>query len=211
VQALYATAVDHYVDVDSRIEAVGAICSISGDKSTDALLEISLHPGVEVNVRVRAIQGLKDRWSPEIATRLAVLLQPHNSIVLRNEVSTAIREHSCPTMCIRFVLHYLERIWRGERGLEDRFPDPEPTQQRLEAETLDSLYGLLLKNKLATLRILTDIYGLGTTNPSPFALLVIEKTALKEACSELIRPFELASPDDPRRHEIENAFGRVCR
>jgi hypothetical protein len=114
-------------------------------------------------------------------------------------------------MCVRFVLHYLERIWRGERGIEDRFPDAEPTQQLLEGDILDMLYESLNQNKLSTLGVLTDIYGLGTINPSPFTLFLIEKIRLKEACAELTRPFELASPQDPRRPEVTRVAAKVCK
>jgi hypothetical protein len=109
----------------------------------------------------------------------------------RKAAAAALRNLSCNRECIASVLHYLERIWRGEPNFEDRWvlaPGNEPVLANCRAGqqgVYDDLYSILRREKKETFTTLVNVYGLGSVVASPFALDLLPRLDLHEACPYL--------------------------
>ena len=99
----------------------------------------------------------------------------------------------CSDECIRSILHYLERISNGEPNEEDRTIFPPGSEswkadQDKEEQTLyNDLQDVLKKEREGTLSNLSSIYGLGSDNPSSFALNLVSRTQFQQACPLLLQ------------------------
>ena len=83
--------------------------------------------------------------------------------------------------------------------------------------TRDGLYSVLRREKKDAFKNLESVYGLGTEDPSPFALELLSRLHLKEGCQILLqseRQMAEYPPDsfDAPRHELESSIASLnCR
>jgi hypothetical protein len=194
---LYAEALGYppyYRGSKESQTAVKILAAYRGRHSTAMLIDLAsrqnpLAPGAQTE----AINALRDRKDPEIATALANLLQPHEALSTRQAAATALKGLPCKGDCIRLVLHYLERVMRGEPNEEDRIVFPPGTenlkadQQTSQQVLYDTLYSILEQEKIETLTDLVQVYGLGSEDPSPFALELPPRIQLREGCPYLLQ------------------------
>src|SRR6266436_6111192 len=129
---LYAEAVGYppyYRGSAESQAAVKLLATYRGQRSTSMLLDIALRQNpVAPEAQTEAIKALSKRKNAEIATVFANLLQPHERLGIRQAAATALKDLPCKGDCVRSVLHYLERVWRGEPNEEDRTVFPPGTE-----------------------------------------------------------------------------------
>jgi hypothetical protein len=137
------------------------------------------------NSQLEAIRVLGERGDPEAAERLAGLLRPYQGLAVREAVADSLLKLPCLSECIHSVLDYRERMWRGEPSVESILGAiPKGIdEQRLQLDR--KLDRILLDHERETLAVLVQTYGLGEITVSPFALYLIDRLKLKEACSLL--------------------------
>jgi hypothetical protein len=177
------------------------------------LVSIALDHSSDIDSRVEAVHELGRCGSLRTSNDIADLLQPHVSLIIRSAVANTIQVTGCPEKCVPKILHYLERDWRGETKLESRVKNApfEPPSYAQETQSVaDALAHVLLDRKLETLDVLSQVYGLGSTNPSPFAVHIVAVLKLKEACGALQRPFKLVPPPPSLQEEITRVRIAVC-
>lgn len=216
------------------VEAQAAVRELStyqGTRSTHMLLDLAEGkvPLPWPDVQAEAIRALASRQDPSIPIALANLLQPHVSLRVRGAAAEALGKLPCTAECVGAVLHYLERLWWGEPNSEDGTKPPEnPRIQefyrnakaglaREQDGVYQALYGVLKRENRLTLENLVQIYGLGTAGPSKFALALVARIRLNEACPAVLRSEESASRVSPElfilpREELEaTARSLGCR
>jgi hypothetical protein len=189
---LYAVAIGTQVGSrsDDAREAVRNLADYRGERSTGLLIDIALGHGPIVfpEVRNEAIKALSRRNDRRAMDVIAILLQPHQGLDNRESVAAALEQAPCDIECISSVLHYLERIYRGEPNYEDRLvfakgTDDEKAEMRtMQERVYHSLYLVLQRNETETLTVLSTVYGLGSVDPSTFAFDLASKSQLRGAC-----------------------------
>ena len=137
------------------------------------------------DIQIDAVRFLGERGDSETAQLLATLLSPYEGIAVRAAVADSLLKLPCFAQCVRSVLDYRERIWRGDPSLENMFGVASKEIDEQLTQTDRKLDRLLLNHKRDTLAVLLETYGLGTIAVSPFALQEIEQLKLKEACEFL--------------------------
>jgi hypothetical protein len=178
-----------------------------------------MSPSYEVtaDARIEAINQLKKRDSPAVSAILANLLQPHEELKLRRAAASALTTMSCETACIRSILHYLERIWSGQPNSEDLLVGAAASDEAKavfrsgQAELYDNLYKILNRHAPETVSSLIQLYGLGSTAPSIFALDLISHLRLQQACPYLMQSQTSAKNFPPQfyrfpRQELDSAI-----
>jgi hypothetical protein len=223
MDSLYAEAAGHPQFFRSSTESQAAVKKLAtyrGRRSTAMLLNIALGGSVILEVRVEAMKALGERNDPKVALALADLLQPHEGLNTRQAAAEVLRGLPCKDECIATVVHYLERVWRGEPNHEDRFAwrvssknivaDRKKDQQVLYS----TLYSVLQREKMETLGNLVKVYGIGTTGPSPFALELLSRLGLREACPFLLqsdRELEELAPEfyNAPRRELQTTIASL--
>jgi len=200
-------------DVRSRLFFASAGNRPYGPKqeTKEDLVSIVLDPKAPTQDRIRALETLRKATGQDETLSVASLIQPHVALDLRVAAVEALEDMTCVAPCVRVVLHYAERVWRGERKLEDRFKgdgnsEIEEKQSQLDAKILV----LLARRKTVTGKVLEDVYGLGTASPSLFALHIVDSILLKEACDDLVHPFASMPPDPIIKGELTKVLGHVC-
>jgi len=116
-------------------------------------------------------------------------LQPHEGLANRYAAAQALQTVPCLEDCIGAILHYLERIWAGEFNGEDELPVSENARvalRRKQNQVYDALYAVLKRQPSETIGILIKVYGLDTVDPSKFALDLVARIHLQEACPALL-------------------------
>ena len=196
-QRLYAEAMGYPAYFRSTAESVTAVRKLAafhGRRVTGMLLDIAGRSGeLAGDAGIEAVGALRERKEPEVADALADLLQPHTSLALRQAVASALPDLPCGSVCIRSILHYLERIAQGELNTEDRLTLPAGAEgvaaslKRAQQAAYDGLYSVLKQQKLVTLAVMESVYGLGTAEPSPFALDLVSRLELPDACPLLVQ------------------------
>jgi len=180
--------------------AVRALAEYRGSDVTELLLNIAL--GKEASgqdVRIIAIESLQARGGAPEATALSNLIQPHQALELRRATAKAIEGMPCNDGCVASILHYLERISVGERNDEDLREDLRANLLREmpnaftrhdyaheQKEIYHALENVLRRERSTTLAALVQTYGLASGFPSPFALALVSRVGLTEACSFLV-------------------------
>lgn len=107
-------------------------------------------------------------------------------------VADSLKTLPCKAECIRRILHYLERVSRGEPNEEDRtvfLPSSEVLrgdQVKQQQELYDSLDSVLRRQPTETLAMLAHVYGLGSDDPSAFAFSMVRRLRIHEACAYLL-------------------------
>jgi hypothetical protein len=173
--------------------AVKLLATYRGQRSLSMLLDIALRQNpLAPEAQTEAIKALTRRKDPQIAVTLAGLLQPQEGLDTRKAAAAALQNLPCNRECIASILHYLERIWRGEPNIEDRWvlgPGNEPVLANYRAgqqAVYDNLYSVLRREKKETFTTLVNVYGLGSVVASPFALDLVSRLELHEACPYLV-------------------------
>lgn len=208
--------------------AVRRLAAFQGKRSTAMLLELALglQPWDSGSIpRVIAIDALAERKDPAVAPALARLLQPHVTQPVRKAVSDALQKIQCLDDCMASVLHYLERTSQGEQNAEERrmpsaqfegMTDFESDVRAMltkdETAVYDSLYVVLQRQSKATVRMLVIIHGLGTDTPSKFALNVLSRARLQDACPALQESYHALEKEtyrDRERRDVEATIQAV--
>jgi hypothetical protein len=167
-----------------------------GQKVTSMLLNIALGrtplrwPAIEST----AIDALANRREPRLSESLAMLLQPQQPLPAREAAARALQKLPCDLACVESILHYLERISYGELNYEDRSTFPpglsegiKAGNQRDQEAVYQFLYTALRHERRNTLVVLAQVYGLGTDAPSKFALSLLSRMQLRDACPALLQ------------------------
>jgi hypothetical protein len=202
-------------------DAVRRLATYRGQRSTEYLLALAVQTNVLApDVQTEAIRALRERNDPTIAPALAALLQPHEGLKVRQSAATALQGLPCKGECIVSILHYLERMWRGDLNYEDRWVDSAGADHRnvdLKAEqesVYAALYAVLRRERMETLGGLIKLHGIGTTNPSAFALDLLARLQIQEACPYLLqsdRQLKDLSPEFYKapRQELQSAIASL--
>src|SRR5271169_4558338 len=114
IDALARAALDKKPDV----EAVKRLASYSGQRSSELLLVVASGAPSEPN-RLAALQALVDRKDAVRVSRLSELLLPPESFAVRQALANAIYQTGCTPECVRNILYFQERMWRGDRPAEE--------------------------------------------------------------------------------------------
>ncbi len=171
--------------------------------------------------RVEAAKALRTCGSPDVATKLVWSLRPDDALELRLAIGEALSELPCNDECVAGLLGYLEQ-GPGRPACEERSEIPECGCLRVQADCrkapashLAYLYSVLLRNKEATLACLERHYGLGTEAVSTFALEVVRRLQLREACFLLLGSEEGANCSRefllPRKEILNAVTALKCR
>lgn len=199
INRLYAEAAGYpqvFRGTEESRAAVKELAAYRGQRSKRMLLSIALGkvPFPWPAVQAEAIKALRDRNDPEVSRALAKLLQPHEGLGTREAVALALRDLPCDDESIRSILHYLERVWRGEPNSEDRLIDTTSDKERFtstlkrEQEAVyENLYLVLKRENTKTIVNLVQIYGIGSDGPSLFALDLLSRLGLHEVCPLLLQ------------------------
>jgi hypothetical protein len=126
------------------------------------------------------------------------VLQPSENIDVRQAIAKTLLDDGCPVDCVKAVSHYLERVYNGERNVEDTaqlsFNLDQETRKVVQADfrgrqmlLYTELREILSHEQSATIDVMTRVYGLGTQSPSPFALKILSTIKLPAACQGLLR------------------------
>ena len=229
LNALYDEAAGYralYVGSTSSEMAARKLGEYGGTEPAAMLLKIALGntPHSLVSTRLEAIRALRSRHNDAINSSLASLLAPHVSTSIRLEVAKTLDELPCDENCVRQTLHYLERIWWGDKDCDARFSSPAELielQRRTEATEHDALrnylYDVLRRNRALTVSALRDVYGLGSAAPSAFAVVLSREVAIPGTCNLLLRSqtyFDQVPPErlDGPRAELKASLAALgCR
>lgn len=196
IDALVRAAMDRTPDP----AIVQKLASYRGDHAADMILLVAGAAPTQEN-RIAAIHALVDRKATSLIPRLSEMLVPQESFAVRMEVAQALYQAPCSTECIKNVLYFQERMSNGARPSEDLMSDPPRGLSRPEQQLQSVLDAVLKKNKPALGLVLAKVYGLTTEFPSSFAIQVIERLEIKEACPALVHTY--LSVDDQVKNSPE--------
>lgn len=180
--------------------AVRDLGTYGGQRTTAMLLNIALGrtPFRWPETEREAINALADRKEPRLSEAVAILLQPQQTLPIRQAAAAALEKLPCGADCVRSILHYLERISQGEPNYEDRSTFPPGLDEGVKAddkkeqeELYQRLYAVLRHESQPTLVTLAQVYGLGTDAPSKFALSLLSQMRFRDACPALLQSEQL--------------------
>lgn len=212
---LYAQATGqpgYWTNSSEPDQAVRKLAGFHGERSTQMLLDIALgnnDMAIFSNAQIEAIKALRDRrGEPEIGTELASLLQPHVALGVRQAAAHSLENLPCKRECIDSILYYLERAQRGElrddvllpsNAAVTAFDDQIKADIHKDEEAIATdLYAVLRREKQPTFLAFQDVYGIGSTRPSLFALDLLPRLPFPEACSLLLRSANALAPFPPQ-------------
>src|SRR5271169_2837687 len=204
IDALARAALDKKPDV----EAVKRLASYSGQRASELLLVVVSGAPTQEN-RLAALQALVDRKDAVRVSRLSEMLLPPESLAVRQAVANAIYQTGCSPECVRNILYFEERMWRGDRPSEEIQPNPPPTLSEKEQELQTALDEVLRKNKPALGVVLERAYGLAGSFPSPFATDTVSRLGITEACPLLMRTYLTVHENVKASPEYKNVAASV--
>jgi DNA-binding CsgD family transcriptional regulator len=186
-------------------EVVHQIALTKKNNAVRILVAVAMTPTAASENRDTAIDELSKIGNAEATEGIAELLAPHQYMTIREHAARAIQGSNCSERCIELVLFYLYRLSSGEVALRERLKNKSVQQQILQAQNqvVANLHTTLVRHRAQTLSALAAIYGLGTEEPSQFAIKMVEQLQLTEACDLLLRSEEqqqrltLISNSDP--------------
>ncbi len=204
MDALAHAAVDKKPDPT----AVKRLASYSGQRASELLLVVASGAQTEAN-RLGALQALVDRKDAVRVSRLSELLLPPESFKIRQAMANAIYQTGCSAECVRNILYFEERQWRGDRMSEEIAADPPPGLSEKELELQTALDEILRKNKPALGVMLERSYGLAGSFPSPFATEIVTRLGITEACPLLMRTYLTVHENVKASPEYKNVADAV--
>jgi hypothetical protein len=204
IDALARAAIDKKADVS----AVKKLAGYSGQRASELLLVITSGAPVEAN-RLAALQALVDRKDAARISRLSELLLPPESLAVRQALANAIYQTGCSPECVRNILYFQERMWRGDRPEEETQANPPSGLSEKETELRTALDEILRKNKPVLGIMLERMYGLAGSFPSPFAVEVVTRLGLTEACPLLMRTYLTVHENVKAAPEYKNVVDAV--
>lgn len=209
--AIYRRAIHLQADP----EIVTRLATYKGSTSTALLLRLAHDPDIEPEIRVAAIRALSTRNDEYVSDSVASLFQPHTPLNVREPVAIALANMKCSDICVGAILHYLERQHRGDLDFE--LLEPLSPNLQLELDGRRKNVTQLLRDKLSkepeTFTILTNVYGLGTSAPSPFGIAEADLLPASDTCRLLqqSRSFFVRAPNAARdliKHQLELQMSR---
>src|SRR5271165_66276 len=204
IDALARAALDKKPDV----EAVKRLASYSGQRAGELLLVVASGAPTQEN-RLAALQALVDRKDAARVSRLSELLLPPESFAVRQALANAIYQTGCSPDCVRNILYFEERMWRGDRPAEETEANPPAGLPEKEKELQTALDEILRKNKPALGVMLERVYGLARPFPSPFAVEMVTRLGLAEACPLLMRTYLTVHENVKQSPEYKNVADAV--
>jgi hypothetical protein len=204
IDALARSALDKKADV----AAVKRLASYSGQRASELLLVVASGAPVEKN-RLAALQALVDRKDAGRVSRLSELLVPPESFAVRQALANAIYQTGCSPECVRNILYFEERMWRGDRPSEETQAIPPPGLSEKEKQLQTGLDEILRKNKPALGVMLERVYGLSGSFPSPFATETVTRLGITEACPLLMRTYLTVHENVKASPEYKNVVDAV--
>ena len=166
------------------------------------------------DLQIQAARALKGRNDVQLSAGLAILLQPHQGLPLREAAAEDLQDMYCDHECLRLIMYYLERVWRGELNYEDQWiREPDPSTREDQQKLIQMLLSTLQRESRETTVMLTVIYGLGTLSPAPFALELVRRAGLTISCPFLLKSSErlqklppqyFRAPRDELRESIDS-------
>ncbi len=204
IDALARSALDKKADAT----AVKRLAGYSGQRASELLLVVASGAPVDQN-RLAAIQALVDRKDAGRVSRLSELLVPPESFAVRQGLANAIYQTGCSPECVRNILYFEDRMWRGDRPSEDTAATPPPGLSEKEKELQTALDEILRKNKPALGVMLERVYGLSGSFPSPFATEIVTRLGITEACPLLMRTYLTVHENVKASPEYKNVADAV--
>lgn len=204
IDALARSALDKKADVG----AVKRLAAYSGQRSAESLGAVAAGAQNQQN-RLAALQMLVDRKDAARVSRLSELLLPTENLAMRQALANAIYQTGCSVECVRNVLYFEERMWRGDRPAEEVEATPPKGLSEKEQELQTSLDEILRKNKAALGAVLERTYGLAGPFPSPFAVEIVSRLGITEACPLLMRTYLTVSESVKASPEYKNVADAV--
>jgi len=176
------------MDAKADPAMVSKLASYRGARSAELLLVVATAAPAEQN-RIAAIHALVDRKAAPLVSQLSEMLLPQESLAVRQAVARALYISGCSPECIKNILYFDERMAGGARPSEDVQADPPRTLSLPEQELQSLLDEVLKRNKAALGLVLGKVYGLSTEFPSSFAIQIVERLEVKEACPALVHTY----------------------
>ena len=204
MDALAHAAVDKKPDTT----AVKRLAGYSGQRAGELLLVVASGAQTQEN-RLAALQALVARKDAARVSRLSELLLPPESFAMRQAIANAIYQTGCTPECVRNILYFQERMWRGDRPAEEIRPDPPAGLSEKELELQTALDEILRKNKQALGIMLERSYGIAGSFPSPFAIDTINRLGITEACPLLMRTYLTVHENVKASPEYKNVADAV--
>ncbi len=230
---------------ENRRDAARELARYRGSRRTALLLAIALNADApeKWEGRAEAARALQPCQSPDIAVKLAGSLDAKDVLEYRLAVAETLSALPCNAACIAAVLDYLEQLWPGkvspcdgdragtaselegqltklsaagyETTRSSPFSEADPDCRPAPTSHAASLYGLLRKNQPWTIQCLASRYGLGTETVSKFALHVVSRARLSQACFLVLDSEEAASRSPefflPRQEIRDTVAALKCR
>lgn len=184
IDALARSALDKKADVAT----VKRLASYSGQRSGESLLVVASGAQNQDN-RLAALQALADRKDAARVSGLSELMLPTENLPMRQALANALYLTQCSAECVRNILYFQERMWRGDRPAEETAANPPTGLSEKEQELQTALDEILRKNKPALGAVLERTYGLNSSFPSPFAVETVSRLGITEACPLLMKTY----------------------
>jgi hypothetical protein len=204
IDALARSALGNKSDVNT----VKRLAGYSGDRSSELLLVVASGARSQEN-RLAALEALVSRKDAARVSRLSELLLPTETFPMRQAIANAIYQTGCSPECVKNILYYEERIWRGDRPAEVTDANPPAGLSEQEKELQTALDETLRKNKPALGAVLEKIYGLAGPFPNPFAIEVVTRLRITEACPLLMRTYLTVKENVKASPEYKNVADAV--
>jgi hypothetical protein len=190
------------------ISAVTRLASYRGQQSAELLGVVVVGSQNQGN-RLAALQALVDRKDVARISRLSELMLPTETLPLRQALANAIYQVGCSSECLRNILYFEERMWRGDRPSEEVSANPPSQRSEKESELQTALDEILRKNKAALGPVLEKFYGLTPPFPNPFAVETVTRLGITEACPTLMRTYLTVSENVKASPEYKNVVEAV--
>jgi len=204
MDALARSALDRKGDVS----AVNRLAGYRGQRAAELLLLVASGSPVQQD-RLAALQALVARKDAVRVSRISELLLPTEDFHVRMAIANAIYQTGCSVECVRNILYFEERMWRGDRPQEETGPMPPKSLSEKELELQTALDEILRKNKPQLGAVLEKFYGLAGPFPSPFALEVVTRLGVTEACPVLMRTYLTVNEDVKASPEYQHVTDAV--
>jgi hypothetical protein len=206
VNVLYRTLLAD-LDPSTQWAVLNQIAQYNSNAATEKLLDIASATEertatiVWPQVRVEAIRKLHGRGNNDTPELLARLLQPQESLLIKDASANELLSRTCDRHCMDSVLHYLEREHRGEASDETKLTGGVDYVARERTTLHSTLLHIVQKNPYESVEELRDVYGLGTFSPAPFAVALLSEVEVRGVCPHLVRTQstdkQYSLPQDP--------------